>query len=219
MPAARLLAGVSTVAVTTVTTVLALIGAAAGFKHTHDWAVTHGQTGWLAWADAVVIEGICLVAGFEIHRDRHTGRSSRLPLAVLVIGFGVQMTAQVAEAEPTPAGWLLAAVPALGFLIVVKLLIRRLPTTTTAPAPVEAPATAAQETAAQEVASPQPAPVVRDTVERSVVALPDPMAAQLADLVTQVRATGREPTADDIRTAIRVPAPMAARIAAGLAPA
>jgi len=214
MPAPRLLAGVSTVAVTTVTTVLALIGAAAGFKHTHDWAVTHGQTGWLAWADAVVIEGICLVAGFEIHRDRQAGRSSRLPVTVLVVGFGVQMTAQVAEAERTPAGWLLAAVPALGFLVVVKLLIRRLPTTAAPAPPVDVPAPVSEE-----VASPLPTPVTRDTVERSVVALPDPMAAQLADLVRQVRATGREPTADDIRTAIRVPAPMAARIAAGLAPA
>ena len=38
-----------------VTVVLGGIGAAAGFTHTHDWATHHGQTGWLAVADAVVI--------------------------------------------------------------------------------------------------------------------------------------------------------------------
>ena len=88
---------------------LAVIGAAAGFRHTHDWAESNGQHGWFAWADAVVIECMCLVAGFEIHRDRKAGRSARFPLTVLMVGFLIQMTAQVAEAKPTPAGWLLAA--------------------------------------------------------------------------------------------------------------
>src|SRR3982074_479101 len=54
-----------------VTALLGGIGAAAGFSHTHDWAVHHGQTGWLAWADAVVIEGMAIVAGFEGHREHH----------------------------------------------------------------------------------------------------------------------------------------------------
>ena len=111
-----------------VAVVLGGIGAAAGFTHTHDWAANHGQTGWLAWATAVVIEGIAIVAGIEIHHDRAAGRSFRFPMIVLCFGVLVQMTAQVAEAEPSPAGWLVAAMPALGFLAVVKLLMRRMPT-------------------------------------------------------------------------------------------
>src|SRR3954447_16280088 len=101
---------------TLVAVVLGTIGAAAGFTHTHDWAVHHGQLGWIAWADAVVIEGIVIVAGFEIQRDHRAGETRKLtfPVAVLVAGFGVQMAAQVALAEPTPAGWLVAAMPALG---------------------------------------------------------------------------------------------------------
>src|SRR3982074_2828861 len=95
-----------------VTALLGGIGAAAGFTHTHDWAVHHGQTGWLAWADAVVIEGMAIVAGFEVHREhQHPGRTHRtvsFPMVVLVAGFGIQMAAQVALAEPTAAGWLLA---------------------------------------------------------------------------------------------------------------
>src|SRR3954453_5090662 len=91
-----------------VTVVLGGIGGAAGFTHTHDWAIRHGETGWLAWADAVVIEGIAIVAGFEVRRDHHHGQTRTLtfPLVVLVAGFGIQMSAQVALAEPTPAGWL-----------------------------------------------------------------------------------------------------------------
>ena len=121
-----------------VAAILGVIGAAAGFTHTHDWAMHHGQTGWLAWADAVVIEGMVVVAGFEVKRDHHatgTTRKVTFPLLVLVAGFGVQMAAQVALAEPTPAGWLVAAMPALGFLVVVKLLMRRAPEPTPTAAP------------------------------------------------------------------------------------
>jgi hypothetical protein len=41
-----------------------------------------------------------------------------------VLSFALQMSAQVAGARPTVAGWLLAAVPALGFLVIVKLVLR-----------------------------------------------------------------------------------------------
>ena len=74
---------------------------------------------------------MAIVAGFEIHHDRAAGRSYTFPATVLVFGVLVQMTAQVAEAEPSPAGWLVAAMPALGFLAVVKLLMRRMPTVDT----------------------------------------------------------------------------------------
>lgn len=39
--------------------IMLAIGAAAGagsFRHVHDVAAAHGQAGWLAWADAVVLE-------------------------------------------------------------------------------------------------------------------------------------------------------------------
>ena len=74
---------------------------------------------------------MAVVAGIEIHHDRAAGRPFAFPAAVLVFGVLVQMTAQVAEAEPSPAGWLVAAMPALGFLAVVKLLMRRMPDPTT----------------------------------------------------------------------------------------
>jgi hypothetical protein len=219
--AARFVSWLSRAAPTVITLALAGIGAAAGFRHTHDWAVDNGQHGWFAWADAVVIECMCLVAGFEIHKDRKAGRSATFPMIVLVVGFGVQMTAQVANAEPTPAGWLLAATPALGFLVVVKLLMRRMPDhdstdtrkseeDSTAPAPLEAPASAHRTAPA---VAPEP---TRVTVPR--VKLPPALSDRVTDLVTEIRAEGREPTAEDIRRAVKIPAAMAAQILDGLPP-
>ena len=183
-----------------VAAVLGLIGAAAGFTHTHDWAAHHGQTGWLAWADAVVIEGMALVAAFEIHRDRQTGRPGRmsLPVVVLVAGFLVQMAAQVAEAEPTPAGWLLAAMPALGFLTVVKLLMRRLPDK-----PSPEPAAAKPEPKTTAAANPAPAARLR---------LPAPMVEKITSTVRAAQEAGREPTIADVQLAANVSDEMAAQI-------
>ncbi|GDY28774.1 DUF2637 domain-containing protein [Gandjariella thermophila] len=202
-----------------VATVLGGIGAAAGFTHTHDWAEHHGQHGWLAWADAVVIEGIATVAGFEIHRDHRAGRHPSwrsFPVVVLVVGFVVQMAAQVAEAEPSLPGWLLAAMPALGFLTVVKLLIRRIPADTPAPSTPdtdhtdkatnrEAPARPAPSAATAAGASARPVP-------RTRLRLPTEMREAIHATADQAARDGRELTVDDVRQAVRVPADLAEQI-------
>ena len=191
-----------------VAVILGGIGAAAGFTHTHDWAVSHGQTGWLAWATAVVIEGMAVVAGFEIHHDRAAGRSYALPATVLVFGVLVQMTAQVAEAEPSPAGWLVAAMPALGFLAVVKLLMRRAPTEPAAPAEAADPV------------APEPEPRESSAVPAGVprVRLPADITARIDAAVTAARDEGREPSIEDIQRVARVPADLARRVLADRPP-
>ncbi|RBM19233.1 DUF2637 domain-containing protein [Prauserella sp. PE36] len=203
----------------TVAVILGGIGAAAGFTHTHEWATHHGQTGWLAWATAIVIEGMVVVAGFEVQRDHRTGHTSRLsfPMVVLVAGFGVQMTAQVALAEPSPAGWLVAAMPALGFLVVVKLLMRRTPTPGTTEQPAE-PQTVTPEppAPAATVPSVQVTPPAPGKSPR--LRLPAPMAARLDSLAADAAEEGRELTTDDIRRAVKVPEEMAARLLAERAP-
>ncbi|GAB3460649.1 hypothetical protein GCM10027436_68500 [Actinophytocola sediminis] len=137
----------------------------------------------------MVIEGIAIVAGIEIHHDRAAGRPFTFPMIVLVFGVLVQMTAQVAEAEPSPAGWLVAAMPALGFLAVVKLLMRRMPEPPTPAKPVPAPA-----------------------VEPVRVRLPADIAARIDDAITAVRREGREPSVEDIQRVARVPADLARRV-------
>ncbi|MEU4245821.1 DUF2637 domain-containing protein [Amycolatopsis sp. NPDC026612] len=184
-----------------ITVALGGIGGAAGFTHTHDWAIHHGQHGWLAWADAVVIECLAIVAGFEVARDHHRGTTRRItfPLVVLVAALGVQMAAQVALAEPSPAGWLVAAMPALGFLVVVKLLMRRTleptpaPVTTTAPEPTPA---------APEPATPaRPAPPRGKVLGKLPAGIRDTITATTAD----VHAAGRQVTADDLSARVALP--------------
>jgi hypothetical protein len=197
---------------TLVAVVLAGIGGAAGFTHTHDWAVHHGQLGWIAWADAVVIEGIVIVAGFEIQRDHRAGGTRKLtfPMAVLVAGFGVQMAAQVALAEPTPAGWLVAAMPALGFLVVVKLLMRHAPAP--APEPTAEPSPVTVTTARADI-EPEPAPrpsVAAPTGPR--LKLPAELTSRINTVAETARNEGRELTIEEIRRVVRVPEPMAAQI-------
>src|SRR4051794_15553267 len=46
--------------------IMLAIGTAAGagsFTHVHDVAAAHGQAGWLAWADAVVLELMSIASG------------------------------------------------------------------------------------------------------------------------------------------------------------
>jgi len=188
---------IAVVARIVVTVVLGGIGAAAGFTHTHDWASAHGQHGWLAWADAVVIEGMAVVAGFEIHRDHHTRRAGRtvtLPQAVLVIAFLIQMTAQVAQAEHSPAGWLLAAMPALGFLTVVKLTMRRIPTEPTATPALDPPDA--------------PLPVVPAPTSPRLIRLPAGIRQTVLDTTRQAHGNGQPVTAADIGRTITLPEPL-----------
>jgi hypothetical protein len=195
---------------TTITIALGGIGASAGFTHTHDWASAHGQHGWLAWADAVVIEGMAVVAGFEIRRDHTTHRTTRgvsLPQLVLVAAFLIQMTAQVSQAERSPEGWLLAAMPALGFLTVVKLAMRRLPATDQPPAPT-APTTELPAPAAEPPATPEQPAVLPPTPVATVTRLPAAIRQAVTATTEQAHREGRPVTALDIRRTISLPDPM-----------
>ena len=106
--------------------------AAASFTHVHNVAAAHGQPGWLAWADAVVLELMSIVTGLEIRRRHRAGQPAGFVVGVLVAAVTLSLSAQVVEAEASVIGWLAAALPALGFLACVKLVLTRTPTTTPA---------------------------------------------------------------------------------------
>ncbi|GGL88454.1 DUF2637 domain-containing protein [Micromonospora yangpuensis] len=112
------------------------IGGAAGaasFTHVRDVAAAHGQPGWLAWADAVVLELMSIASGLELRRRKRAGVSVVFPAAVLACAVTLSLAAQVVEAEPSPIGWIAAAVPALGFLVMVKIALGYTDTTPTGP--------------------------------------------------------------------------------------
>ncbi|WP_431728911.1 DUF2637 domain-containing protein [Verrucosispora sp. TAA-831] len=102
------------------------IGGAAGaasFTHVRDVAAAHGQPGWLAWADAIVLELMSVASGLELRRRKRSGVSVVFPATVLACAVTLSLAAQVVEAEPSPIGWIAAAVPALGFLVMVKIAL------------------------------------------------------------------------------------------------
>jgi hypothetical protein len=102
------------------------IGSAAGaasFTHVHNVAASHGQPGWLAWADAIVLELMSIASGLELRRRRRATAPTRFPAVVLGCAVTLSLAAQVVEAEPSPIGWTAAAVPAPGFLVMVKVAL------------------------------------------------------------------------------------------------
>ncbi|WP_412540227.1 hypothetical protein R8Z50_31100 [Longispora sp. K20-0274] len=96
----------------------------------HDWTMANAPTGtgnWFGWANAVVSELIPMAAALEIRRHRRNGRPAGYALAVM-IGFALlSLAAQVAQAKASASGWLLAAVPAIGFLALTKMVLSRVP--------------------------------------------------------------------------------------------
>ncbi|MCZ7418271.1 DUF2637 domain-containing protein [Verrucosispora sp. WMMA2121] len=119
-------------------TILLAIGTMAGaaaFTHVHDLSVAHGQPHWIGWANAVAVELMAIYLGLEIRARRRSGRPVGF-VGVLLVAFALlSLAAQVAEAEPSVWGWIVAAVPSLAFLALVKVVLSSAPATAPAPEP------------------------------------------------------------------------------------
>ena len=103
------------------------MAAAASLTHVHNVAASHGQPGWLAWADAVVLELMSVATGLEIRRRHRAEQPAGFVLWVLIGAVALSLSAQVVEAERSVIGWLAAALPAAGFLALVKIVLTRAP--------------------------------------------------------------------------------------------
>jgi hypothetical protein len=147
------------------TVILLGVGAASmavAWTHVKDWTMHHASPGtgaWVGWVNAAVSELVPIAAGLVIRRRRNAGERFGMALMVLAAFGALSLAAQVAEAPPSPSGWLLAAVPSLGALAVVKLVLS---------VPVASPDTA-PDTAADTIpdttadSRPAPRPVVPDS--------------------------------------------------------
>jgi hypothetical protein len=110
---------------------MGVMAGAASFVHIHDVTVSHGQPSWIGWTNAIVIELMSIVAGLDIRRRKRTHQPPGFVLTVLLTAIGISLAAQVAQAHPSIWGWTVAALPALGLLAVVKIVMSR----TTIPTP------------------------------------------------------------------------------------
>ena len=64
------------------------------------------------------------------------------PFVVLACAVTLSLSAQVVEAERSPIGWIAAAIPALGFLVMVKIALGHTSTTATGGLGTAAPSAA-----------------------------------------------------------------------------
>jgi hypothetical protein len=109
-------------------TVLAVIAGAGSFTHIRDTAAQHGQAGPMSWAVAVCIDLTCVMAARERQRDKQNGITTRRlswPTVVLAGGVGLSLAANLAQAQPTAWGRIVAAVPPVAFLVAVSMIERR----------------------------------------------------------------------------------------------
>jgi hypothetical protein len=107
---------------------LAVIAGAGSFTHIRDTAAQHGQTGPMSWAVAVCIDLTCVMAARERQRDKQlaiTTRRLSWPTIVLAGGVGLSLAANLAQAQPTAWGQIVAAVPSAAFLVAISMIERR----------------------------------------------------------------------------------------------
>jgi hypothetical protein len=133
---------VETIGQVVIVFLVAVMAGAASFTHVHDWTMDNSPAGtpdWFGWANAVISELTPLAAGLEIRRRRRLDYPIDYPIVypfvVLLAAAALSLAAQFAQAKPGVSGWLLAAVPALAFLALSKLVLSARPAAP-APAPV-----------------------------------------------------------------------------------
>ncbi|WP_200210901.1 DUF2637 domain-containing protein [Micromonospora coerulea] len=106
----------------------ALVAAVAGFasyRHIYDVATDAGEHQGVAAVLPLAIDGLILVATLAMLDDKRQQRRPRLSARVaLVFGILATLAANVASANPTVTARLVAAVPAVSFLLAVEVLAR-----------------------------------------------------------------------------------------------
>ncbi len=190
--------------------------AAASFTHIHDWTMVNSPTGtgdWFGWANAVVSDLVPLGVGLEVRRRRrHHLRIGAYPITVIMAAAALSLAGQLAQARPSITGWLLAAVPALGFLALTKLVLSRPSVPEPSPRTPVVPAVSVMDTR-----TPVPGRGALRPVEHGD-SFPDgliPGARIIVDAYHQ--ATGQQITPHALAERLRIPLPTAERLIRSLA--
>jgi hypothetical protein len=111
---------------TTVAVVLvAAVAAVASYEHMRALAVLAGE-GWRSWLLPVSVDGLAVAASMTMLVRRRAGQATGvLPWAALLLGLGASLAANVAAADPTVVGRLVAAWPPVGLLLSYELLLQQ----------------------------------------------------------------------------------------------
>jgi len=103
---------------------LALIAGTVSYLHMHTLVELHGQPGWVAALTPLSVDGMIVAASTTLLADsRAGGRGGVLPWALLVVGSAASLAANVAVAQPTAAGRVIAAWPSFALIGAYELLM------------------------------------------------------------------------------------------------
>jgi hypothetical protein len=105
---------------------LALIAGTVSYLHMHLLVELHGQPGWVAALTPLSVDGMIVAASTTLLADsRSGGRGGILPWALLVAGSMASLAANVAVAQPTATGRVIAAWPSFALIAAYELLMRQ----------------------------------------------------------------------------------------------
>lgn len=105
---------------------LALIAGTVSYLHMHLLVELHGQPGWVAALTPLSVDGMIVAASTALLAESRSGKpGGALPWALLVVGSVTSLAANVAVAEPTATGRIIAAWPSFSLIAAYELLMRQ----------------------------------------------------------------------------------------------
>jgi hypothetical protein len=108
--------------------VVAAIAAWSSYWHMVHVALRYGERREVAYVLPLSVDGVLTVAAIVMAEDRRAERPVRLIAKVAFLaGLSASIAANVAGAQPTLGGRLIAAWPALALLLIVEMLLRPSP--------------------------------------------------------------------------------------------
>ncbi|GAB3979619.1 hypothetical protein GCM10029978_075480 [Actinoallomurus acanthiterrae] len=106
--------------------VLAVIAAIVSYRHMYLLVRRYGETSWTAVLLPISVDGMIVTSSMSLLMDsRSRRRSGLLPWALLLIGSAASLAANVAVAEPSAVGRLIAAWPSCALIGSYELLMRQ----------------------------------------------------------------------------------------------
>jgi hypothetical protein len=105
---------------------LALIAGTVSYLHMHTLVAMHGQPGWVAALTPLSVDGMIVAASTTLLAEsRSASRGGVLPWSLLAVGSVASLAANVAVAEPTLIGRVIAAWPSFALTASYELLTRQ----------------------------------------------------------------------------------------------
>jgi hypothetical protein len=102
--------------------VVAAVAAVISYTHMRHLAIGAGE-GWRADILPLSVDGMMAVASMKALDQRRAGKRALLPWAALLLGAGASLAANIAAAQPTLVGRLVAAWPPVALVIALELLL------------------------------------------------------------------------------------------------